>query len=69
MKTTTLKILALAAPFYMPFVILGLFRAMWWAAGASWSEPGSAAATSTLFGLIVGAVIACIATEKGLWDQ
>lgn len=46
-----------AAPFFMPFVFLGMFRLVWWVAGASWDYPSLAALLSLTFGMIVGGMI------------
>jgi len=37
-------------PLVCPFLLLLLFRLLWWVAGADWSEPGMAAAFAGLFG-------------------
>ena len=55
-------------PFVLPPVILGLFRAMWWLAGAAWSDPGIAgpAAVMSLFvGVAVGISIAIVMEVEG----
>ena len=52
-----------ALPVVMPFVVLGLFRLMWWAAGAPWSEPSTAAFLSIQIGAIMGGLIAGLNQE------
>jgi hypothetical protein len=48
-------------PFVMPFVLLGVLRALWWAAGAGWSDPAEmvvfCAAIGSLFGTVVAVAI------------
>lgn len=50
--------LRLALPFVMPFGILFLARAIFWAAGAEWSEPGLAAFVSLIAGVLSGGFFA-----------
>ena len=53
----------LTMPFVMPFVVLGLFRAMSFTAGAEWSEPSLMAQLSTVIGVTAGVVIVAITNE------
>ena len=43
-------------PFVMPFVFLALSRAIFWCAGATWSEPDVAAVLSLFAGPFLGLV-------------
>ena len=40
------------APFILPFMILGLARAVWFCAGAPWADPNSAAFASIAGGFL-----------------
>jgi hypothetical protein len=51
-------------PVVAPFALLGLARAVWFAAGAEWSQPAFAAFMSLLFGSICGGVTTAI-----LWAE
>ena len=50
-------------PFAGPFVALGMIRALWWLAGASWENPALAAFMALFFGVFLGAVLAAILSE------
>jgi hypothetical protein len=50
-------------PFIGPFVLLGLSRLLWWAAGADWTEPEVAAFLSLMVGAAIGVVCAA-----ALWE-
>jgi hypothetical protein len=41
----------------MPFAGLFLARAVWWMAGAAWSNPDMAASFCLIFGMLGGAVL------------
>jgi hypothetical protein len=47
-------------PFIMPFVVLGVFRVLFWASGAPWSEPGLAAVLSLFVGAMLGVIGAIV---------
>lgn len=53
-------------PFIGPFVLLGLIRALWWLAGAEWSDPEPAAVASLIFGILGGALFAETLSYKGV---
>jgi len=53
-------------PFAGPFVALGLIRAVWWLAGASWTEPWFAAAMALIFGAALGGAVSAILFEEGV---
>lgn len=53
-------------PFVLPFVLLGLFRALWFAAGAGWSDPTFAAIISLMSGLALGLLWCKSLFEKGI---
>lgn len=55
-------------PVVAPFAILGLARAVWFAAGAEWSDPTIAAAMSLIAGLLCGgAVVASLSDRNIRW--
>lgn len=57
--------LRILIPFVLPFILLGLTRALWWMAGAEWSDPGAAAAISMFGGFVGGAFLAgCLADQR-----
>jgi hypothetical protein len=58
----TLKLLP---PFVLPFIILGMMRLLWLAAGAEWSRPQEAA----LMSLLIGGVIGAAATATMMFEQ
>lgn len=39
-----------------PFVCLAIVRAVWWVAGAEWSEPEIGAAISLMVGIVGGCI-------------
>jgi hypothetical protein len=49
-------------PFVVPFVLLGQARVLWWAAGAEWSVPESAAFACLFMGMGLG-LAAALAIE------
>lgn len=53
-------ILLCLPPLVTPFALIALLRAVFWAAGAEWSEPGLAATYSLVFGIVIGAVISAL---------
>ena len=53
-------------PFVMPFVLLGLFRVVWFVAGAAWTQPEVAAAFSLTIGSLLGGVFAGVLHEDGV---
>jgi hypothetical protein len=52
-------------PFAAPLALLGLFRAVWFFAGAEWSDPDFAAFAAIAFGVPLGAFFAAKLAEKG----
>ncbi|MGL4635433.1 MAG: hypothetical protein ACRCWF_05580 [Beijerinckiaceae bacterium] len=49
-----------------PFVFLGMSRAVWWVAGAEWSEPEFAAFLALLTGSMIGGIITAILFNEGV---
>ena len=44
-------------PFIGPLMVLGLIRALWWAAGAAWIYPDIAAMFSLFAGVVIGVAV------------
>lgn len=51
------RILIFASPAWLSFALLGLVRALWFAAGAEWNQPEKAAITCLIFGVTLGIVV------------
>lgn len=51
-------------PLIGPFVFLGLFRAVWFLAGAEWSDPALAAGASLWMGMPSGALLTFLLVEN-----
>lgn len=52
-----------AMPLVMPFLMIGLIRAAWWAAGAQIVHPDAVALFSLIFGVPIGVAIAAFLPE------
>lgn len=50
-------------PLVMPFIMIGLIRAAWWAAGAQIVHPDAVALFSLIFGVPIGVAIAAFISE------
>ena len=57
MSTNENKKWVLLAPVALPFLFLALFRLVWLAAGADWSDPSSAALLSIMLGFLSGLIL------------
>jgi hypothetical protein len=53
-------------PVFLPFVFLALARAVWWFAGAPWSDPTVAAFASLSLGVIIGGGAGAILYTEGI---
>ena len=53
-------------PFAGPFVVLGLIRAVWWMAGAPWTEPELGAYLALTFGALGGGAAAAVLFQQGI---
>lgn len=51
----------------MPILLLGLFRAIWFLAGAEWSHPSLAAVFALLIGSLAGFI--AFAFLEGIWPS
>ena len=51
-------------PFLGPFVALFAIRAVFWAAGAAWSEPEAGAVASLVLGVLVGSALMSVLFEN-----
>lgn len=53
-------------PVLLPFVFLGVARALWFCAGADWSTPGEVAAISMILGITFGVTVSGVLFAGGI---
>ena len=57
------RIMIFTSPAWLPFVLLGHARALWFAAGAEWSQPEAAALCCIGGGIAAGIVAILMVVE------
>ena len=60
------RILIFSSPAWLPFALLGLVRALWFAAGAGWNQPEEAAIACLVFGIVGGVILIAVAASGDL---